>query len=118
MFLDIVKRMTIAIIREILGLIICHGHKWKSTNILKASDGKVLLEFMKCEKCGMKKVKNRSFGLIMPYLKLSNVFSFWEAGLMTDEEISKFLSDPKCDVEGILKTVFERIENSMKESKD
>ena len=107
--LEIIKRILLISIREIAGLIICHGHDWEVTGTLQASDGKVLLEFMKCRKCGMRKAKNRSFKLLIPYLKLANIFNFWEAGVMTDEEISKFLSDPQCDTEGILKRVFERI---------
>lgn len=98
-----------------MALLFCR-HDWEKINELHSEEFGSLIDFYKCKKCGVKKAKNRSLKFFIPYLKLSDIFLYWEAGFMTDEEMNEFFSNKDMDIHKLLDDVKERIQKAVKKT--
>ena len=110
-----IKRLIFIITRDFFAWIFCR-HEWEKLDELHSKDHGTLLEFYKCKKCGVKKVKNCSLKFTIPYLKLSDIFLYWEAGFMTDEEMYEFFSSKDMDIHKLLGNVKERVQKALKKN--
>ena len=110
-----IRRLIFILIRDFFAWAFCR-HKWEKINELKSEEHGSLIEFYKCKKCGVKKVKNCSFEFLIPYLKLSDIFLYWEAGFMSDEEMNEFFSNKDMDIHKLIEDVKDRVQLAVKKN--